>query len=113
MSKRTLATQECCCATCPLNPISAVPNPCCNNQRWRGPSALGKAMRRRDFIKVIAGSVAAWPLAAQAQPLDQMRRIGVLSLAAGPNPIFMDLFRGLRELGWVDGQNMAVEYRWA
>ena len=70
-------------------------------------------MRRRNFIKVIAGSVAAWPLAAQAQLLDQMRRIGVLSLAAGPNPIFMDLFRGLRELGWVDGKNMAVEYRWA
>ena len=70
-------------------------------------------MRRRNFIKVIAGSVAAWPLAAQAQPLDQMRRIGVLSLAAGPNPIFMDLFRGLGELGWVDGKNMAVEYRWA
>ena len=70
-------------------------------------------MRRRDFIKVIVGSVAAWPLAAQAQPLDQMRRIRVLSLAAGPNPIFMDLFRGLRELGWVDGKNMAVEYRWA
>src|SRR5215472_15408321 len=43
-------------------------------------------MRRRDFIKVIAGSVAAWPLAAQAQPLDQMRRIGVLMPYAEDDP---------------------------
>ena len=74
-------------------------------------------LKRRDFITLLGGA-AAWPLAARAQQQSaqlptKTARIGVLSLAAGPNPIFMDLFRGLREFGWVDGKNMAVEYRWA
>src|SRR6516165_2708284 len=75
-------------------------------------------MRRRNFISLIGGAAAVWPLATRAQQQSaqlptKTARIGVLSLAAGPNPIFMDLFRGLREFGWVDGKNMAVEYRWA
>ena len=74
-------------------------------------------LKRRDFITLLGGA-AAMPLAARAQQQSaqlptKTARIGVLSLAAGPNPIFMDLFRGLREFGWVDGKNMAVEYRWA
>ena len=52
------------------------------------------------------------PLAAKAQRAEKTARIGVLSLSAGPNPN-MDVFRGLRELGWIEGQNVVVEYRWA
>ena len=70
-------------------------------------------MDRRAFLSVVGGSILTAPFAVEAQLPTKTARIGVLSLAEGPNPIFMDLFRGLRELGWVDGKNMAVEYRWA
>src|SRR5215469_8369465 len=73
-------------------------------------------MRRRDFIKVIAGSVAAWPLAAQAQPLDQMRRIGVLMPYAEDDPETSPRVAALREgfqkLGWTEGQNIRFEHRY-
>jgi putative tryptophan/tyrosine transport system substrate-binding protein len=72
-------------------------------------------MRRRDFITVIAGSAAAWPLAARAQQAVTLPRIGFLSpstpSAVGP---FVDAFaQRLTELGWRDGRTVAVEYRWA
>ena len=73
-------------------------------------------MRRRDFINVIAGSVAAWPLAAQAQPLDQMRRIGVLMPYAEDDPETSPRVAALREgfqkLGWTEGQNIRFEHRY-
>ncbi len=50
-------------------------------------------------------------VATEAQQPAKTPRIGVLSLASGPNPN-MDVFRGLRELGWIEGQNIAAEYRW-
>ena len=49
---------------------------------------------------------------AEAQQATKIVRVGHLSLAAGPNPN-MDVFRGLRELGWVEGRNLNVVYRWA
>src|SRR5262249_18561220 len=73
-------------------------------------------MRRRDFIKVIATSVAAWPLAARAQQSDRMRRLGVLMAVAESDADVRKgivLFqRRLQELGWKDGKNIRIDYRW-
>ena len=67
---------------------------------------------RRAFIGTLAGSLLAAPLAAEAQPRPKTARIGFLSLSPGPT-YTMDISPGLRELGWIEGQNIAVEYRWA
>ena len=73
-------------------------------------------MRRRDFIKVVAGSAAAWPLAARAQQPDRMRRIGFL--VGGPAADDPDmqarteaLTQGLQQLGWIEGRNLQIDYR--
>jgi len=73
-------------------------------------------MRRRDFIKVAAGSMAVWPIAARAQPVDRMRRIGVLSGLGENDPegrarvaAFQE---GLQKLGWTEGRNLRVDVRW-
>src|SRR2546422_5329976 len=71
-------------------------------------------MRRRDFIKAIACSAAAWPLAARAQK-PAMPVVGYLGLAS-PKGFATRLaaFRqGLQEIGYREGQNVAIEYRWA
>ena len=71
-------------------------------------------MRRREFIKVIAGS-AAWPLVVRAQQPERVRRIGVLQPQPESESAFRDwrmLFTSrLRELGWTDGENLQIEYR--
>jgi putative tryptophan/tyrosine transport system substrate-binding protein len=73
-------------------------------------------VKRREFITLLGGAAAAWPLAARAQQADRVRRVGV----------FMDLaeedregqarvaaFRdGMRSLGWIEGRNVAYDYRW-
>ena len=69
-------------------------------------------MERRTFLGVITGGLLAAPLAAGAQPRPKTARIGFLSLSPGRTPT-MDISPGLRELGWIEGQNIAVEYRWA
>jgi len=63
-------------------------------------------------MSTVAGGLLAAPLAAEAQPASKTARIGFLSLSSGPTPT-MDISPGLRELGWIEGQNIAVEYRWA
>ena len=73
-------------------------------------------MRRRDFIKVI-GSTVAWPLAARAQQPERMRRIGVLVSFSRDNQDgqarLAAFAKGLQELGWTDGRNIRIEYRWS
>jgi putative ABC transport system substrate-binding protein len=74
-------------------------------------------MRRRDFISLLGGTAAAWPLAAQAQQGERVRRVGVLTnLAADDaegqvrNTAFA---QALAQLGWAVGQNLQIEHRWA
>ena len=74
-------------------------------------------MRRREFITLLGGAAAAWPIAAGAQQPERMRRVGVLL------PIAMDdadyqlwvgaFVKALEELGWVDGRNVRVDIHWA
>src|SRR5436305_5142329 len=74
-------------------------------------------MRRREFLGVISGAAAMWPVAARAQQSIKLPRVGVLSPG---NPPPGDPFRqaerfeaGLRELGWQLGKSILIEYRYA
>jgi len=73
-------------------------------------------MRRRDFIKVVAGSAITWPLDVRAQQTEQARRIGVLMNVAAEHPEgqpFIAAFReALQLLGWSDGRNIRIDIRW-
>ena len=71
-------------------------------------------MRRRDFIKVTVGTAAAWPLAALAQQAGKLRTIGFLGSNASAWRPWTEAFAGrLRELGWIEGRTIAIEYRWS
>ena len=72
-------------------------------------------MRRRQFITLIGGAAAAWPLAAGAQQAAKLPTIGVLGTATATvwSPWTTAFVRRLRELGWIDGRTVAIEYRWA
>jgi ABC-type uncharacterized transport system substrate-binding protein len=72
-------------------------------------------LRRREFMTLLGGAAAAWPLAARAQQPGKMYRIGFLgnSTAALEGSLVGSLREGLRDLGYVEGQNILIEYRWA
>jgi putative tryptophan/tyrosine transport system substrate-binding protein len=71
---------------------------------------------RRQFISATLGGAAAWPVSAQAQQVERMRRIGVLSALAADDPYSQaDLaafLQGLHQLGWSEGRNLQIDVRW-
>jgi putative ABC transport system substrate-binding protein len=72
-------------------------------------------VNRRSFITLLGGA-GAWPLAARAQQRERMRRIGVLMALAADDPEgqarLTAFVQGLQELGWTDGRNVQIDYRW-
>jgi putative ABC transport system substrate-binding protein len=74
-------------------------------------------MKRREFITLLGGAAAGWPLAARAQQGERVRRIGVLMALAADDPdaqIRITAFlQGLQQLGWTAGHNLQIETRWA
>src|SRR6266511_3506694 len=72
-------------------------------------------MKRREFITLLGGAAAAWPLAAHAQQAGKGSRIGYLGTSSPSlERLLVDAFRQkLRELGHIEGENINIEYRWA
>jgi putative ABC transport system substrate-binding protein len=72
-------------------------------------------MRRRDFITLLGGATAAWPLAARAQQPAMRPIIGLVSIGASPTDLanFRPFLAQMRELGYVDGQNVTFDRRFA
>src|SRR5713226_5883096 len=68
---------------------------------------------RRAFMAMIAGGLLAAPITAWAQRETKVHRIGYLNLRSGPNAQDEAFLKGLRELGYVEGRNLVIEYRWA
>ena len=71
-------------------------------------------MRRREFIKLLGGTVTAWPLAARAQQAGKLPTIGFLgSDASAWSPYTAAFVQRLRELGWIEDRTIAIQYRWS
>src|SRR5258705_9078692 len=72
--------------------------------------------KRREFITLLGGAAAAWPLAARAQQPERMRRIGVLMNTAADDPEGQGrktaFVQALQQFGWTDGRNRRIETRW-
>ena len=74
-------------------------------------------MKRREFITLVGGAAAAWPLAARAQQAERMRRIAVLQGGGDRDDPrsqrnIAAFLQALQQLGWTDGRNVRIDYRW-
>jgi putative ABC transport system substrate-binding protein len=72
-------------------------------------------MRRREFITLLGGAAAAWPLAARTQQAEKLPTIGYMgsTRATDQSGLVLAFVQRLRELGWIEGRTVAIEYRWA
>ncbi len=76
-------------------------------------SEVGASMKRREFISLLGGAAAAWPLAVRAQQTERVRRIGTLTGVAN-EPMMQSRLaafqQALQQLGWTDGRNVQIDY---
>jgi putative ABC transport system substrate-binding protein len=74
-------------------------------------------MRRREFLSILGGAAATWPLAVRAQQSERVRRIGALMASSADDPEYQARIaafqQGLQQLGWSDGRNVHIDTRWA
>ena len=72
-------------------------------------------MKRREFISLIGGSAVAWPVMALAEQPEMIRRVGILGTATPSawSPWVAAFVQRLRELGWIEGRTVMIEYGWA
>ena len=74
-------------------------------------------MHRREFVTLLGGTAATWPIIARAQQPEPIKRIGVLMAIRESDPLrqsYVDaLDNGLRAAGWIDGKNVQLDFRWA
>src|SRR5262245_3418716 len=70
-------------------------------------------MRRRTFITLLGGAAVAWPFAARAQQFGKIPRLGVLVALSAPHPFTQAFRSGLRDLGYFEGGNIAIKWRYA
>src|SRR4029453_6209968 len=74
-------------------------------------------LKRREFITLLGGAASAWPIASRAQQAERMRRIGVLQGSTDTDDPrsrrnVTTFLQALHQLGWTDGRNAKVDYRW-
>jgi putative ABC transport system substrate-binding protein len=78
---------------------------------------MASHIERRKFLATLGGAAVAWPVAVRAQQGERMRRVGVLIPLAADDPEsparVTALAQGLQQLGWTDGRNLRIDYRWA
>jgi putative tryptophan/tyrosine transport system substrate-binding protein len=74
-------------------------------------------MRRREFISLLGGAAAAWPMAARAQQAERMRRLGMLFGQTQEDPVSVarvtEFHQALQQLGWTEGHNLRIDIRWS
>src|SRR5262245_56345464 len=70
----------------------------------------GADMRRREFLGLLANGAAAWPLGARAQQRSKVLRVGTVQWSIRNRPTFGAFEQRLRELGYVEGQNLSIDY---
>ena len=74
-------------------------------------------MRRRQFIALLGGAAATWPLTASAQPPEPLRRVAILVPIAADTPgaqaFYTAFLKAFEQLGWTDGRNVQITVRWA
>jgi putative ABC transport system substrate-binding protein len=74
-------------------------------------------VKRREFITLVGGAAASWPVGARAQQPERMQRIGVLLSTAADDPESSartaSFLKGLQQLGWIEGRNLRIDIRWA